>query len=75
METRTGRIGMGMALIVTGAVIGAGTALLMAPRSGKETRDGIRRLFRKTTGMAGSAVGEVVQRLGKTRERLAKIAS
>ncbi len=74
METNIGKVGIGMALITAGAALGAGTALLLAPRSGVETRRDIRRIARKTANAASSAADAVVDTLEKTRERLAKIA-
>lgn len=54
---------------VTGALVGAGLALLLAPQSGRETRDQIRGYARRTedslrdlAGKATEALDEVVER-------------
>ncbi len=64
---------LGAALwMVTGAAVGAGAALLLAPRSGRETRKDIARIARKAgRGVEGaitdfsSTVGGMVETVGK----------
>jgi hypothetical protein len=49
---RLGFFGLGIAL---GALLGSGTALLLAPESGQETRARLRRRARRLRGTAGDA--------------------
>jgi len=57
MENRETKV-MGTALwLVAGAVVGAGVALLLAPRSGKETRREIAR-FAKKAGRGAEGIVE-----------------
>ena len=57
MENRETKV-LGTALwLVAGAVVGAGVALLLAPRSGKETRREIARFAKK----AGRGAEEIVE--------------
>jgi len=57
------RKGLGTALwLATGAAVGAGAALLLAPRSGKETRRDIARIAKK----AGRGVEGAVTELSDT---------
>ncbi|MBI4822764.1 MAG: YtxH domain-containing protein [Nitrospirae bacterium] len=51
-----------------GGVIGAGVALLFAPRSGKETRQRIRELAEDVKDKADDLMGEVKGRVAKTIE-------
>jgi gas vesicle protein len=54
---------MGAMLVLVGAVLGAGAALLFAPQSGQKTRKDLARYARKTSrkveGVAGEVVGSV----------------
>jgi gas vesicle protein len=53
----------GAMLVLVGAVLGAGAALLFAPQSGQKTRKDLARYARKTSrkveGVAGEVVGSV----------------
>ena len=63
MSDRNDNVMMGTLLLVVGAILGAGAALLFAPQTGRETRRDITRYARKTgrkvEGMAGDVVGSV----------------
>jgi len=63
MSDRNDNVMMGTLLMVVGAILGAGAALLFAPQTGRETRRDITRYARKTgrkaEGMAGEVVGSV----------------
>jgi gas vesicle protein len=63
MDERNDNVMMGALLLVAGAFIGAGAALLFAPQAGRETRKDIARYARKTSrkveGVAGEVVGSV----------------
>ena len=48
---------------ILGGLVGAGVALLMAPRSGKETRE-------KLTGMAEDVKGKATDYAGQVKEKL-----
>jgi len=52
---------MGALLVVAGAVLGAGAALLVAPQSGRETRRDIARFARKTGRKLEGMAGEVAE--------------
>jgi gas vesicle protein len=60
--------------LITGAVIGAGVALMVAPESGEQTRDRIKRRVRKIRGddTAWEKLGKQLQRatLLKRRDEL-----
>ena len=51
---------MGAMLVLVGAILGAGAALLFAPQSGRRTRRDISRYARKTSKMVEGVAGEVV---------------
>lgn len=78
MEDRESRIGSGAVLLLTGALIGAGVALLLAPQSGQETRSDITRYAKKTRrkvgraidDLAGNDVSEMVERVGEKAEEI-----
>ena len=61
-ETNDGVV-MGAMLVLAGAILGAGAALLFAPQSGRRTRRDISRYARKTgkivEGFAGEVAGSV----------------
>jgi hypothetical protein len=69
---RLGFFGLGIAL---GALLGSGTALLLAPESGEETRARIRRRAHRIRGHAGEAWDDLrdelawAARRGRTRVR------
>ena len=57
-ETNDGVV-MGAMLVLAGAILGAGAALLFAPQSGRRTRRDISRYARKTGKMVEGIAGEV----------------
>jgi gas vesicle protein len=63
MDNRSGDVMTGAMLVLVGAILGAGAALLFAPQSGRKTRKDISRYARKTgkvvEGVAGEVVGSV----------------
>jgi len=60
MDDRNDNVTMGALLVVAGAILGAGAALLFAPQSGRATRRDIYRYARKTSRKMEGVVGEVV---------------
>ncbi|CAN5749694.1 hypothetical protein BH23GEM10_BH23GEM10_03240 [soil metagenome] len=62
IERRSG----GAGAFLWGALLGAGTALLMAPRSGRETRDGIRSGALRIRDRAEDAVRDVTDTFTET---------
>ena len=54
--------------MLVGAVVGSAAALLLAPKSGKETREMIRNKASETQEMLRSRVNEVKERVGKIRD-------
>lgn len=77
MEYRGNGIGTGALLVTAGALLGAGIALLLAPRSGKETRREITRLARKAgrraEKAAHEAAGSVYGAVDEAGDRAAEI--
>lgn len=63
MDDRNGDVMTGAMLVLAGAILGAGAALLFAPQSGRKTRRDISRYARKTgkvvEGVAGEVAGSV----------------
>ena len=63
MDDRNDDVMMGAMLVLVGAILGAGAALLFAPQSGQKTRKDISRFARKASrkveGVAGEVVGSV----------------
>src|SRR5665648_623022 len=63
MGDRNDNVMMGAMMMMAGAILGAGAALLFAPQSGRKTRKGITRYARKTgkvvEGLAGEVAGNV----------------
>ncbi|MDD5761943.1 MAG: YtxH domain-containing protein [bacterium] len=63
MDERTDDVMTGALLVLVGAILGAGAALLLAPQSGRKTRKDIalfaRKASKKAEGMAGEVVGSV----------------
>lgn len=53
-----------------GAVLGAGLALMYAPRSGEETRRGLQRRLWKYRAMTEEKLDELAQQFGGARESL-----
>ena len=60
MDDRDGNVMLGAMLVLAGAILGAGAALLFAPQSGRKTRRDISRYARKTGKMVEGVAGEVV---------------
>jgi gas vesicle protein len=73
MDDRNDNLEMGALLVVAGAILGAGAALLFAPRSGRETRRDITRFARKASrkveGVAGEVVGSVAGMVDAVEEK------
>ena len=59
MDERNDGVVTGALLVLVGAVLGAGAALLFAPQSGERTRRDISRYARKTGRMVEGVAGEV----------------
>ena len=68
---RVGLVGVG---VLVGALVGAGTALLLAPQSGAETRVAIRRRARAAGYRAGDAWDELAAELRTAARRRARRA-
>jgi gas vesicle protein len=77
-ETRTweienreghGRFGRDVALVLAGIAIGAGVALLFAPKTGEEVRDAIGRSYRKTIEGLSERANDLRERANDLRER------
>lgn len=60
MDERNDDVMVGAMLVLVGAIIGAGAALLLAPQSGRKTRRDISRYARKTSKVVEGVAGEVV---------------
>jgi gas vesicle protein len=58
MDESDGKVMAGALLLLAGAVLGAGVALLVAPQSGRETRKDISRQMKKTRRKVEGAAGE-----------------
>jgi len=56
----------GIGSFLLGLAVGAGVALLFAPRSGEETRRDIQRKARKVTDQAQDLVSEITDTVGNT---------
>ncbi len=61
MDDRNDNVMMGTLLVVVGAILGAGAALLVAPQSGRETRRDIARYTRKAGRKVEGVAGEVAE--------------
>lgn len=61
MEHKGSGIGTGTLLLVAGALLGAGVALLLAPKSGRETRKDIARYAKKAGRRAEGVVGDFAE--------------
>ena len=61
MDDRNDNVMAGALLLVAGAILGAGAALLLAPQSGRETRRDIARYARKTGRKLEGAAGEIAE--------------
>jgi gas vesicle protein len=61
MDERNGNVVTGALLVLAGAILGAGAALLVAPQSGRQTRRDIARYARKTARKLEGVAGEVAE--------------
>ena len=61
MDESDNKVMMGALLVLAGAILGAGVALLVAPQSGKETRRDITKYARKTRRKVEGVAGEVAE--------------
>lgn len=61
MDERNDNVTMGALLVVAGAILGAGAALLVAPQSGRATRRDIVRYARKAGRKIEGVAGEVAE--------------
>jgi gas vesicle protein len=77
MDERNDDVMVGAMLVLVGAIIGAGAALLLAPQSGRKTRRDISRYARKTSkiveGVAGEVVGSVAGMAEAVEEKAEEI--
>jgi len=67
---RENRIGTDAILILTGALIGAGVGLLLAPQSGQATRNDITRIARRTPRKVGQAIDDLAGNVSDLVERI-----
>lgn len=61
MDGRSNDVLMGALLVLAGAILGAGAALLVAPQTGRETRRDIARYARKTNRKLEGVAGDVAE--------------
>ena len=61
MDGRGNNVLMGALLVLAGAILGAGAALLVAPQTGRETRRDIARYARKTSRKLEGVAGDVAE--------------
>jgi gas vesicle protein len=77
MDERNDDVMMGAMLVLVGAILGAGAALLFAPQSGRRTRRDISRYARKTSklveGVAGDIVGSVAGMADAVEEKAEEV--
>lgn len=73
MDDRNDNVTMGALLVVAGAILGAGAALLLAPQTGRETRRDIaryaRKAGRKLEGVAEEVAESVAEMAGAVEEK------
>jgi gas vesicle protein len=73
MNRKSDDVMMGAALVVTGAILGAMAALLVAPQSGRQTRKDLFRYARKAgravEGVAGEVAGSVAEMASVVEEK------
>lgn len=65
MDNRNDNVMMGALLVLTGAILGAGAALLFAPQTGRATRRDIARYARKTGRKLEGVAGDVAERVAE----------
>jgi len=77
MDESESNVMTGALLVLAGAILGAGVALLIAPQSGRETRKDITRLARKTNrkleGVAGEIAGSVTEMADVVEEKAGEL--
>jgi len=61
MSDSDGRFMTGALLVLTGVVLGAGAALLVAPQSGEKTREDVVRFAKKARRRVEGAAGEFAE--------------
>jgi len=61
MDDRNDNVMMGALLVMAGAILGAGVALLFAPQTGRATRRDITRYARKTSRKLEGVAGDVAE--------------
>jgi gas vesicle protein len=61
MDGKGNDVLMGALLVLAGAILGAGAALLVAPQTGRETRRDITRYARKTSRKLEGVAGDVAE--------------
>jgi gas vesicle protein len=61
MDGNDNKVMTGALLVLAGAILGAGVALLVAPQSGRETRRDISRYARKARRKVEGLAGEVAE--------------
>ncbi len=64
-ETRGGSAATTMLAFLAGAALGAGVALLLAPRSGRETREKLGNWLDEAAGEAGEGARKVREAAGR----------
>ena len=65
MDSRNDNVMTGVLLVLTGAILGAGVALLVAPQAGRATRRDIARYARKTSRKLEGIAGDVAERMAE----------
>jgi gas vesicle protein len=68
MENGSGGAGLGISSFFLGGLIGAGVALLMAPKAGRETREQIRGLAGTAKQKADDYYGQITEAVASTLE-------
>lgn len=61
MDESDNKVMLGALLVLAGAILGAGVALLVAPQSGKDTRRDITKYARKARRKVEGVAGEVAE--------------
>ena len=61
MDESDNKVMLGALLVLAGAILGAGVALLVAPQSGKETRRDITKYARQARRKVEGVAGEVAE--------------
>jgi gas vesicle protein len=74
MDESDGKVMAGALLLLAGAVLGAGVALLIAPQSGRETRKDISRQVKKTRRKVEGVAGEFADSVSSMVDSIEKKA-